>query len=101
MQHPSSLKVKVEPEQQEQTDDKPFIRRAMPSADFVKRARARLNLTQAELANALGLERRSILRFEKGDELPPQTLFAIKHLLAVHDQYKQRSKTRRAKHKAE
>ena len=40
------------------------------SAAYVKRSRAKLKLTQAQLAGKLGLERRSIMRYEQGDELP-------------------------------
>jgi DNA-binding XRE family transcriptional regulator len=50
------------------------------TADYVKKSRARLGLTQAEFADALGLERRTIMRFEKGDELPLQTQLAIRQL---------------------
>jgi DNA-binding XRE family transcriptional regulator len=54
------------------------------SALFVRRSRARLNLTQAELAEELGLHRRSIVRFEHGDPLPLQTRLAIRLLLWKH-----------------
>lgn len=40
------------------------------SSAFVKAARARLGRTQAELADDLGLERRSIIRFESGRDEP-------------------------------
>ena len=63
------------------------------TADFIKRARARLKLTQAELAEMLGLERRSIMRYEKGDQLPPAISLAIKHLL--HKSSSSSSKSRR------
>jgi transcriptional regulator with XRE-family HTH domain len=54
----------------------------MRTAEFVRRARAKLNLTQAELAKALGLERRSIMRYEKGSPLQPHIRYAIKWLVA-------------------
>jgi len=50
-------------------------------AGFVKRSRAKLKLTQSELADELGIERRSILRYERGDDLPPYMRRAIKNLL--------------------
>jgi DNA-binding XRE family transcriptional regulator len=53
------------------------------SGEYVKRARGKLKLTQAQLAEQLGLERRSIMRFEQGDELPRQTRLAIRHLLSI------------------
>jgi DNA-binding XRE family transcriptional regulator len=62
------------------------------TADFVKRARQRLKLTQAQLAEALGLERRSIVRFEKGEELPLQTRLAIERLLDRAKHKRQRKK---------
>ena len=52
------------------------------SAKYVKRSRAKLRLTQAELADKLGLERRTIMRFEKGrHELPKHVRLAIRYLL--------------------
>jgi DNA-binding XRE family transcriptional regulator len=53
------------------------------TAALVKRARAKLKLTQAEFAEKLGLERRTIMRFERGDDLPLQTRIAIRHMLAA------------------
>ena len=64
------------------------------TAGFVKRARAKLKLTQGQLAEMLGLERRSIIRFEKGDALPPAIRFAIKHLLHRHKRKKERARDR-------
>jgi DNA-binding XRE family transcriptional regulator len=51
-------------------------------SDFVKNVRAKLNLTQAELGKIVGKERRSIMRYEAGDELPPAVNLALKHLLS-------------------
>jgi len=62
------------------------------TADFVKKARQRLKLTQAQLAEALGLERRSIVRFEKGEELPLQTRLAIERLV---EKRKRKSSTKK------
>lgn len=64
------------------------------TATFVKRARAKLKLTQAEFAEQLGLERRSIVRYERGGFLPPTVQLAIKHLLRTH---KDTAKMRRAR----
>ena len=66
----------------------------MNRAKYVKRARAKLKLTQSELADELGLERRSILRYENGDELPRAMLLAIRQLLDVAKR-KRRKKARR------
>ena len=54
------------------------------SAAFVKRSRAKLRLTQSEFADRLGLERRTIIRYESGGELPIQTRLAIRQLLSVY-----------------
>ena len=51
------------------------------TANFVKRSRLyRLNLTQAELAERLDIERRSIIRYERGAPLPIVTMLAITQL---------------------
>lgn len=54
----------------------------METAAFVKSSRVKLKLTQAELGEKVGKERRSIMRYEAGDELPQSVELAIKHLLA-------------------
>jgi transcriptional regulator with XRE-family HTH domain len=64
------------------------------TAQFVRLARAKLKMTQAEFAKRLGLERRSILRYEKGEPLPPTVYFAIKFLVARDRLNKQRAKER-------
>ena len=51
------------------------------TSGYVKRARAKLRLTQAEFAEALGLERRSVVRYENGGPLPLQTRLAIMQLV--------------------
>lgn len=66
------------------------------TAAFVKRARANLKLTQTELAEKLGLERRSIIRFEQGDELPAQTYFALRWLVRRQRERQQRARERAA-----
>jgi transcriptional regulator with XRE-family HTH domain len=63
-------------------------------AGFVKRARAKLKLTQGQFAELLGLERRTVMRYERGDQLPPQTRFAIKWLVARDKRLKQRARER-------
>jgi DNA-binding XRE family transcriptional regulator len=68
------------------------------TAIFVRRARARLKLNQQEFAELLGLERRSIIRFERGGYLRPAVYFAIKFQLD-RDRLKRRAKARRAKRK--
>jgi DNA-binding XRE family transcriptional regulator len=51
----------------------------------LRRARASLNLTQAQLAGALGLHKNTIARIERG-ELPivKQTELAVKYLLVMN-----------------
>jgi transcriptional regulator with XRE-family HTH domain len=60
------------------------------SAGYVKRAREKLKLTQAELAEALELERRTIMRYEQGEHLPRQTRLAIRQLLDARDRKTQK-----------
>jgi transcriptional regulator with XRE-family HTH domain len=58
-----------------------------PAPKFVRKARKILGLTQSELAEFLGLERHSIVRFEHRKSpgaLPAQTRLAIEQLLHVH-----------------
>jgi transcriptional regulator with XRE-family HTH domain len=53
----------------------------MNGAD-IRRARKRLNMTQAELAKALGMERNSITRMEIGNRPVMRTTeLAVKYLL--------------------
>lgn len=54
------------------------------SAEFVKKARTRLKLTQAEFAEKVGLERRSIVRYEQGGDLPLTVKLAIDQLVTLH-----------------
>jgi DNA-binding XRE family transcriptional regulator len=53
------------------------------TASYVKRARAKLKMTQAELAESLGIERRTVMRYEQGDDLPHYMRLAIRQLVAV------------------
>jgi len=54
---------------------------------FIKSARIKLGMTQAELAAALGIERRSVMRYEQGRRRITQTTaLAIKQVLAQHKQ---------------
>jgi DNA-binding transcriptional regulator YiaG len=60
------------------------------TAGYVKRAREKLKLTQAEFAERLGLERRTIMRYEQGDDLPQRTRLAIRQLIEASKRKKQR-----------
>jgi transcriptional regulator with XRE-family HTH domain len=62
---------------------------AMDTARFVKRARIKLGLTQAELGEKVGKERRTIMRYERGEDLPAAVHLAIKHLLSMSEQREQ------------
>jgi DNA-binding XRE family transcriptional regulator len=70
------------------------------SAEFIRNARTKLNLTQIQFAQQLGLERRSIMRFERGHLLPRPVELAVKHLLTEQKKNKARSKARRQVHHA-
>src|SRR5215831_7578211 len=54
-----------------------------PDPEFVKGARSRLKLSQAAFGEQLGLDRRTIIRYEQGDPLPVQTKLAMQYLLAM------------------
>jgi DNA-binding transcriptional regulator YiaG len=59
-----------------------FVASAMrDTAGYVKRAREKLKLTQEEFAERLGLERRTIMRYEQGDDLPQRTRLAIRQIV--------------------
>ena len=64
----------------------------MTQADFVKRARARLKMTQVELASALDINIRTIKRWENGDGVDRIAVLAIERLLDL-------AKRRRSKKK--
>jgi DNA-binding XRE family transcriptional regulator len=52
----------------------------------IRKARQRLGVTQAQLAQALGVTARSVIAWEKG-EVPISTVvaLAIRHLLQQHE----------------
>jgi DNA-binding XRE family transcriptional regulator len=54
------------------------------TAQFVMDARERLGMTQAELGKIVGRERRSIIRYEQGEDLPASLQLAILFLLSEH-----------------
>lgn len=56
--------------------------RKKTDAEFVRDAREKLGLTQAELADKLGIERRTIMRYEGSTPLPLTTRFALMYLLS-------------------
>jgi DNA-binding transcriptional regulator YiaG len=53
----------------------------MESSKFVKRVRSKLGLSQVEFGAALGVERRTIMRYEAGGPLPERSRLAILRLL--------------------
>ena len=60
------------------------MRKGPVRARKLKAARARLGLSQAKLAKALGLHRRSVARHETSDlRIPRVVELAVKHLLAT------------------
>lgn len=50
---------------------------------LIQRARTRKRLTQEELAELLGVSRRSIIGWEKGTTLPQQFTGAIEEALSI------------------
>jgi DNA-binding XRE family transcriptional regulator len=60
----------------------PVMKMTKNTADFVRDAREKLKLTQEQMAEQLGLERRTIIRYERGGNLPATVRMAITHLLA-------------------
>lgn len=73
----------------------PFIpaprRRTATSSEFVKRARERLGMTQTELADKLGIERRTIIRYEReGFEAPQYMHFALRYLLGIQRKHRRK-----------
>jgi DNA-binding XRE family transcriptional regulator len=58
------------------------------TAQFVMDARERLGMTQAELGKIVGRERRSIIRYEQGEDLPASLQLAILFLLSEHKRNK-------------
>jgi DNA-binding XRE family transcriptional regulator len=57
----------------------------------MKRARERLDMTQAELAEALGMQRNSVVRMENGSQpILRTTELSIKYLLSAMKKSKRR-----------
>jgi ribosome-binding protein aMBF1 (putative translation factor) len=56
-------------------------RRVHPGDDFAREARERLGLTQTEMAEALGVSERTIIRIENGGQLRLMLRRAIELLL--------------------
>jgi len=55
--------------------------RLSPASQFVRSARSELALTQAAFAQALGVSRKTILRYENGSPVPERSVIAIRALL--------------------
>lgn len=53
----------------------------MEASQFVRSARARLRISQEEFAKLLGVERKTIGRYESGNNVPKRAVMAIRHLL--------------------
>jgi ribosome-binding protein aMBF1 (putative translation factor) len=68
-------------------------------AEFVRSARTRLNLKQYELADMIGMERRSIIRYEQGYPLPKLVRLAIERVLDVDDAAKAEAAAKKSKRK--
>lgn len=52
---------------------------------FVRRAREKLGLTQAQFAERLDMHRSTINRYENGERLPLHARMAIERLLELED----------------
>ena len=58
-----------------------MIRLELHPEEYLRIMRARLEMTQAQLANALGVARGTITRYELGEsKIPPSCLQAIKQM---------------------
>lgn len=55
---------------------------------FVKSAREHLGLGTNDFAEALGVKRHTIWRYERGDPVPKTTRLAIERLLIEHEKRK-------------
>lgn len=53
-------------------------------ADEMKTLRERIAMTQADLAEALGISRKTIIRMEAGEEIDRRTELALRYLLRLH-----------------
>jgi DNA-binding XRE family transcriptional regulator len=60
------------------------------TGEFVRHARATLELSQTALGKLVGRTKRSIILYEQGEPLPEAVRLAILHLLAEHEQPKRR-----------
>ena len=58
---------------------------------FIKAAREHLGLGTAEFAEALGVKRHTIWRWERGDPVPKTTRLAIERLLIAHEKKPKRA----------
>lgn len=58
---------------------------------FVKAAREHLGLGTIEFAEALGVKRHTIWRYERGDPVPKTTRLAIERLLIEHEKTHKRA----------
>ena len=59
---------------------KPILLELEPD-EYLRIMRSRLELTQAQLAKRLGIERRSVMRYETGIcRIPPERLEAIRQM---------------------
>jgi DNA-binding XRE family transcriptional regulator len=60
------------------------------TAAFVRQARATLGLSQPQLGKLVGRTKRTIIRYEQGEELPPAIDLAIQHLISKNKQRRKR-----------
>jgi len=60
------------------------MRKSEPAANFVASARKRLNLTQPEFGDKLGVGRHAVIRYERGEPVPQPVAMAITLLLDRH-----------------
>lgn len=58
--------------------------RYFDNAQFVRGARACLDKSQVDFAHMLGVGRQSVIRWERGGNVPRVVLLAIRHLLHVN-----------------
>ena len=69
------------------------------TAEFVLAARETLDLTQAELAEKIGRNRKAIIRYEQGEPLPTGLHLAIKQLLTEHKAKEDQRRKRKLRRK--
>jgi len=74
---------------------KKYRKKMSSAADFVRDARTKLGLSQGELATKLGLERRTVNKYEqRGADVPTTVELAVRYLLHV-DRVNRASRRRR------